>query len=176
MGYHTFTRKCDGMCDSCDCDESVRLPDSQRGLYEKYSVRRADGSSEPGGKHEGCEYFVLDLTHDKHAGAALQAYASSCAAEYPALAADLLHKLAPAEAVKVLPGVTYMDPPDGGSVTVEEQLQRMSEDAARWRHVWRCVRMAQHGEYVLMPEDPTGLPEDSIVRARFLRDVDEWKA
>ena len=27
MDYHTFTRKCDGMCDSCDCDESVRLPD-----------------------------------------------------------------------------------------------------------------------------------------------------
>jgi len=27
MTYHTFTRKCDGNCDWCDCDESVRLPE-----------------------------------------------------------------------------------------------------------------------------------------------------
>ena len=27
MDYHHYTRKCDGMCDSCDCPESVRLPD-----------------------------------------------------------------------------------------------------------------------------------------------------
>ena len=45
-------------------------------------------------------------------------------------------------------------------------------DAERWRHVWQCVRMAQHGEYVLMPDEPTGLPDDSIVRARFLQEVD----
>lgn len=133
MDYHTFTRRCDGMCDSCDCDESVRLPDRQRGLYGKFTVARTDGSSEPGGKHENCEYFVLDLTHDKHASVALQAYASSCAAEFPVLAANLLHKLAPTEAANVLPGATYMDPPDGGSVTVGEQLRRMSEDAARFR-------------------------------------------
>jgi len=24
--YHHHTRKCDGMCDTCDCPESVRLP------------------------------------------------------------------------------------------------------------------------------------------------------
>lgn len=29
MDYHAFTRKCDGMCDICDCDESVRLPHGQ---------------------------------------------------------------------------------------------------------------------------------------------------
>ena len=45
-------------------------------------------------------------------------------------------------------------------------------DAERWRHVWQCVRMAQHGEYVLLPDEPTGLPDDSIVRARFLQEVD----
>ena len=29
MTYHQFTRKCDGNCDWCDCDESVRLPDDE---------------------------------------------------------------------------------------------------------------------------------------------------
>lgn len=33
----------------------------------------------------------------------------------------------------LLPGQYYMDPPDGGSVTVLEQLQRMAVDAANWR-------------------------------------------
>jgi hypothetical protein len=33
----------------------------------------------------------------------------------------------------LLPGPYYMDPPDGGSVTVLEQLQRMALDAKRYR-------------------------------------------
>lgn len=65
------------------------MSDKKRGLYLKFEVTRTDGSSEPGGKHHGCEYFVLDLTHDKHAKAALLAYAESCELEYPLLAADL---------------------------------------------------------------------------------------
>jgi hypothetical protein len=64
--------------------------DKNRGLYGKYFVERTDGSSASGGKHHNCEYFVLDLTHDKHAPAALRAYAESCKDEYPQLAADLL--------------------------------------------------------------------------------------
>lgn len=61
--------------------------DRERGLYEKYRVERLN---DPAGKHNNCRYFVLDLTHDKHAGPALQAYARSCLREYPALADDLL--------------------------------------------------------------------------------------
>lgn len=38
----------------------------------------------------------------------------------------------------LLPGVYYMDPPDGGSVTILEQLQRMSADAARYRWLTAC--------------------------------------
>lgn len=64
-------------------------PDEHRGLYGKYRVERRDGSSGPGGKHAQCEYFVLDLAHDKHAFQALMAYADSCADEFPELAADL---------------------------------------------------------------------------------------
>lgn len=63
--------------------------DQHRGLYGKYLVERRDGSSGPGGKHERCEYFVLDLAHDKYAFPALIAYASACQGEYPELAADL---------------------------------------------------------------------------------------
>ena len=37
--------------------------------------------------------------------------------------------------VATLPGTIYMDPPDGGDVSVAEQLRRMGEDAARWRAV-----------------------------------------
>lgn len=68
-------------------------PDAERGLYEKYRVARTDGSSAPGQKHHGCEYFVLDLDHDPHALPALRAYAMSCAKSFPTLAADLSKKV-----------------------------------------------------------------------------------
>jgi hypothetical protein len=68
--------------------------DVKRGLYKKFLVERTDGSSQPGGKHEGCEYFVLDLIHDKHAVIALEKYAESCEDEYPFLYDDLNDKLA----------------------------------------------------------------------------------
>ncbi len=61
------------------------MSNKHRGMYEKYIVTRNDGSA----KHVGCEYFVLDLTHDKHAKAAIRAYADSCKAEYPQLSNDL---------------------------------------------------------------------------------------
>jgi hypothetical protein len=72
------------------------LDDKKRGLYGKYKVERLDGSSvPPNGKHAFCEYFVLDLEHDKHAKAAIRAYAESCAKEFPDLAKDLRKMLRP---------------------------------------------------------------------------------
>ena len=65
-----------------------RINDSQRGLYRKYRVSRLDDVV---GKHNDCEYFVLDLTHDKHAAPALRAYAMSCREEYPLLFQDLIN-------------------------------------------------------------------------------------
>jgi|CXWL01.1.fsa_nt_gi hypothetical protein len=65
------------------------MGDETRGLYDKFAVERTDGSSEPGGKHDGCRYYVLDLTHDPFARPALLAYAVACEADYPLLAADL---------------------------------------------------------------------------------------
>ena len=37
------------------------------------------------------------------------------------------------QARALLPGVYYMDPPDGGSVEMIVQLRRMADDAARFR-------------------------------------------
>ena len=69
------------------------MDDTQTGLYHKFDVKRTDGSSEPGGKHENCFYVVLDLTHDKFSKPAVIAYAEACAKEYPVLAKDLLDRV-----------------------------------------------------------------------------------
>jgi hypothetical protein len=63
------------------------------GLREKFRIRRVDGRPMP----EGARYFVLRIDDDPHARAALRAYAASCAAENPALAADLTAALAETE-------------------------------------------------------------------------------
>jgi hypothetical protein len=65
------------------------MGDKTRGMYEKFKVERTDGSSVPGGKHDGCQYFVLDAIHDPFAIAALIAYAEACEGEYPLLARDV---------------------------------------------------------------------------------------
>lgn len=44
-----------------------------------------------------------------------------------------------AELSSVLPGTTYMDPPDGGAPTILEQLQRQAKDARRY--LWLRQRM-----------------------------------
>jgi hypothetical protein len=70
------------------------MSDKTKGLYNKFEVKRTDGQSNAGGKHDSCEYFVLDLTHDPFAIPALMAYADACESEYPALAADLRKRAA----------------------------------------------------------------------------------
>jgi hypothetical protein len=65
------------------------MSDHERGLYQKYHVERVDGSSGPGGKHEHCPIYVLDIVHDKFAFQALAVYAEACESEYPMLAADI---------------------------------------------------------------------------------------
>ena len=65
------------------------MGDREIGLYNKFQIERVDGSSREGEKHYMCKYFVLDLNHDKHARAAIAAYAESCKDEYPELSKDL---------------------------------------------------------------------------------------
>lgn len=64
------------------------------GWHRKYDVRRLN---DPHGKHQDCEFFVLDLEHDKHASVALLAYADACATDRPELASDLRKRFAPTE-------------------------------------------------------------------------------
>lgn len=65
------------------------MSDRNRGLHAKYVVERSDGSSEPGGKHAECDYFVLDWAHDPYAIPAALAYADACESTHPFLARDL---------------------------------------------------------------------------------------
>jgi len=66
-------------------DESLKT----KGLLHRYDIHRTDGRDRPGAKHDGCDLFVLDLTHDPFAIAAITAYADACMAEYPVLAQHL---------------------------------------------------------------------------------------
>jgi hypothetical protein len=63
--------------------------DANKGITSKYTIIRNDGSD----KHKDCDYFVLDITHDKFSKPALYAYASACEKEFPLLAEELREKL-----------------------------------------------------------------------------------
>lgn len=80
------------------------MGDPNRGLYGKFHVARTDGQSDAGHKHFGCDYFVLDLTHDPNALPALIAYEQSCREKYPLLADDLAVKI---REMKALRGVFF---------------------------------------------------------------------
>jgi hypothetical protein len=88
-------------------------------------------------------------------------------AEVEALRAD-------AQAVAaLLPGPYYMDPPDGGSVTVIEQLRRMAADAARYRWLraqhWHdgpmCVVVAPKQSVKLGADCPSEERLDALIYA-----------
>ena len=66
------------------------MSDKLKGLYKKFIVIRTDGQSVTGQKHDNCEYFVLDITHDPHAILALSAYAVDCRDDHPQLAEDIM--------------------------------------------------------------------------------------
>ena len=64
------------------------MGDKARILYDKFWTDRTDDV--PGEKkQDGCEYFLLDATHDRYAAAALYAYANACRREFPSLAEDV---------------------------------------------------------------------------------------
>ncbi|MCO3991069.1 hypothetical protein FA106_30695, partial [Pseudomonas aeruginosa] len=41
------------------------------------------------------------------------------------------------QCASALPGTYYMDPPDGGNVSIPEQIRRMAKDAARYLRIPR---------------------------------------
>jgi hypothetical protein len=62
-------------------------------LLGKFRVTRTDGRSGAGEKHVGCDYFVLDLTHDPYSRDALVSYIDACEVTHPQLAESLRMKL-----------------------------------------------------------------------------------
>jgi hypothetical protein len=79
-------------------ERDASKPAEAQGLFRKFDVRRTDGSDAPGGKHDGCSYFVLDVDHDPHAKPALTAYAEAVRATHPLLADDMVTKYGLAQA------------------------------------------------------------------------------
>lgn len=107
-------------------ERDTTKPAEQQGVFRKFIVQRVDGSDQPGGKHHGCEYFVLDMQHDPHAPAALRAYAQSCEQTHPQLSRDLLERFPPA-------------PPDTARVPVEptEEVISLNRECDRLND--RCI-------------------------------------
>ena len=61
------------------------MPESNRGLFNKYKIERIDGK--PG--RENCQYFVVDVCHDPYAHAAIRGYIDALPDEFAMLKADL---------------------------------------------------------------------------------------
>ena len=60
-----------------------------KGLYRKYIIQKADGQpTDP-----GAQYFVLRIDTDRHARAAIQAYADSVRSENFRLACNIVEWL-----------------------------------------------------------------------------------
>lgn len=117
---------------------------TQQGLYRKFEVRRTDGSDFPGGKHNGCDYFVLDMTHDPHAKAAAAAYADSAEMDYPDLAADMRGRYGLATLTRPAGGDEVVDVPGTEEGLLRALAQNYGEGPHRLVRVDRdaCLRAA----------------------------------
>ena len=124
-------------------------PAEQQGIFEKFTVRRNDGSDAPGGKHHGCRYFVLDLDHDQHAGPAMHAYAVSCRATHPVLAEDIESTWGRAEIPGPAVGQDAVDAArkfgiaDAMEITLYEPVQQALADFARNQSAVSAARLVQ---------------------------------
>lgn len=83
-----------------------------------------------------------------------EAYAAGCDTANDAKALEGKHRAELDACIAALPGPYYMDPPDGGSVSVDEQVARMAKDAARYR--WLCLNR-------MMPWGHIGLDQAEII-------------
>ncbi|EPD2101821.1 ead/Ea22-like family protein [Pseudomonas aeruginosa] len=86
----------------------------------------------------------LEMNEQRRVNAAFIAAANPKAilgliAEVERLKAEL------SQCASALPGTYYMDPPDGGNVSIPEQIRRMAKDAARYR----ALRQKERGVVVV---------------------------
>ena len=143
-------------CPTCgsDCNERDELTKAEREITRP-----------------SAEVDALKRTHDeamKRSHEVTQEMARQFETEVEALRAD-------AQAVAaLLPGPYYMDPPDGGSVTVIEQLRRMAADAARYRWIKRGASFREERDmgpggcwsiFVAVPRRPAVNSHDTAIDA-----------
>jgi hypothetical protein len=101
---------------------SAVQPIDDRGYYDKFDVTRTDGASEPGGKHHGDSYLVLDLDHDPVARRLARTAASQYAQLRPRFAAELLAHVDDLDAAGTL------DAAGGGpSASWDEAAERLAQ-------------------------------------------------
>ena len=62
----------------------------------------------------------------------------------------------------LLPGPYYMDPPDGGDVSVLEQVRRMTEDAARYRLLRQKICIVGNAFHIINVS-PTYVAPDAAI-------------
>jgi hypothetical protein len=99
-------------------------------LFTQYSVAQADARE--GLTDEQIEEAIYQHIPPKVALMNAKALHAMARALYPGQPEPRAEVTA-ADLAALLPGTYYMDPPDGGNVTLLEQLRRMAEDAARYR-------------------------------------------
>ncbi|MCF3988127.1 hypothetical protein [Pseudomonas aeruginosa] len=102
--------------------------------------RLAEAAEFGGGAHEDIEFSNQLDFHAQCTPAAILALldeidrlkAENCAHKDTQKHCELLEQYLK-ECASALPGTYYMDPPDGGDVSIPEQIRRMAKDAARYR-------------------------------------------
>lgn len=112
--------------------KEVKRYDPLLGLARNAKLRRMDMQCDP--------QWVLDLAAERDAllaeRDALKGQVETLTGWY-ANSLDVVN-----EVTAILPGAHYMDPPDGGDVSVPEQVRRMAKDAERYRRM-RAVVIAE---------------------------------
>lgn len=154
-------------------------PAEAQGMFRKFNVSRVDGSDAPGGKHSGCEYFVLDLDHDVHAPAALRAYAQACKDTHPTLSAELKAKFgsppkAPAlaqEPLDVLREVVsqYKQMNEWRMRHQCENPEPGAEQAESLHRTSLALAMAQAEKFIGAHPAPSAAPQSSESAEEYLR-------
>jgi hypothetical protein len=105
-----------------------------------------NASFEIGEWKEGDEGETIYQIHARCDAAKAALVQHICSLAAPSLEAQPAGEVIPADKLcALLPGPYYMDPPDGGSVPVLEQVERMAKDAARYR--WLLANYATGDGY-----------------------------
>lgn len=132
-------------------ERDVSKPAKQQGVFRKFEVSRVDGSDHPGGKHHGCEYFVLDVTHDQHAKAALAAYAEACKETHHELSCDMVERYRLYSPATPAATASQESAPEAGGEARPVAYRAWLDDERGARWVFTLWPEEEHLEVILEP-------------------------